>query len=252
MAALNLVTKPEILNEPDHLATSEATSHILVTLRPKIPDRFTGVMAIETDFLRDFVHQAWKQQEAKKQVSFYNLISGHPWLSGSKGYIFEKFVKDFLIDHPTSKGLQCTARDPTMSQPLDVIPVCKSKQIFDGKTKLGDVTKLGLEFPSLWLPASKIHAFADALIFTEKHIISIQATVSARHTADPAKLKVLENAIPKQFQEQRSWCHVFVTDREFTAESLRKQKLKLPEHVNVYSSVLNVAKVLHNQCVKIV
>jgi len=75
--------------------------------------------------------------------------------------------------------------------------------VINGDSNFADVK----DTPFGWLPASRVFPSFDAVICTDKYIITIQLTVSSEHSMSP-----------------EGWCHVFVTDCERNPTLLREQK----------------------------
>ncbi|KAI0255004.1 hypothetical protein BJV78DRAFT_810962 [Lactifluus subvellereus] len=93
----------KFVEKPDSF-TDESDSHVLLTIRPRDPQRNSVVGDIETSFLRNLVDRAIKELDAAKQVNFFHTISKHPWFGASAGYVFEKFVYAWLFAPPKSGG----------------------------------------------------------------------------------------------------------------------------------------------------
>ncbi|KAF8257605.1 hypothetical protein EI94DRAFT_1920824 [Lactarius quietus] len=73
--------------------------------------------------------------------------------------------------------------------------------------------------------------------------LPVQATVSTKHSAEEGGFTVIAESLPTCIRDGRDWCHVFITDDEWTAQSLRDQKLSnLPDDIRVYSGVYDVGQ----------
>jgi len=98
--------------------------------------------------------------------------------------------------------------------------------------------------PFSWVPASRTFPSLDAVICTDKRIITIQLTVAPKHTMKPMGFDLLKDNLPPGFEEARTWCHVFLTDCDKHAESLRKQshKFAAENHISIYSAVLKISE----------
>jgi len=97
--------------------------------------------------------------------------------------------------------------------------------------------------PFAWIPASRADASFDAVICTDTHIITIQATVSAKHDMKPIGFERLKKNLPDAFQKVQSWCHVFVTDRDDAAAKLGRKRHPVPDNIKIliHTMVLDIS-----------
>src|SRR5260221_3208319 len=198
---------------------------------------------IKTSYLRNLVANAIAQADAAQQVHFYNLTSNHPWFRQSSGYVFEKFVITWLFANPASEGLPCTPKDAA-AEPFALNPVGRETvSVFAGKAALFGARN---HATSGWLPADPNFPSFDALIFTPKCIITIQATIASTHDAKLLGFEYVEEVYKptSHYRRTRTWCHVFLTHCEENAETLRQQPFPLLDEKNIYiySAVLNPAR----------
>jgi hypothetical protein len=96
--------------------------------------------------------------------------------------------------------------------------------------------------PFAWIPALRSDANFDAVMCTDTHIVTVQVTVAAKHSMNEKGFESLLTNLPPNFQKQRSWHHVFVTDHPDTAVKLRKKKYQVAENmkIQVHTAVLNI------------
>ena len=96
--------------------------------------------------------------------------------------------------------------------------------------------------PFGWMTASRMFPSFDAIICTDKNIVTIQLAVSSKHSMKAEDFKRLKYNLPAEFEGNRNWCHVFVTDREEKAVLLRKQyqEVALERNILIDSAVLDV------------
>jgi hypothetical protein len=118
-----------------------------------------------------------------------------------------------------------------------------SNALLNSKTALKDMEVKHL--PSCFLPGSQTFATADAIILTVDCLITVQVTLSREHTAKKSGFDGMrESGIRNRnltTGTNRRWCHVFVTDEDSKANSLRRQTLSdLPEDISIYSTVFDV------------
>jgi len=105
-----------------------------------------------------------------------------------------------------------------------------------------------LQRPFGWLPISQLFAFADAIICTDQYIITVKVTVSSAIKVDRIGLDRIKKNLPSQFQANRTWIHVFVTDDEDKAIRLRIRQFKslAEKDISVYSAVLDIHQIALN------
>jgi hypothetical protein len=83
-------------------------------------------------------------------------------------------------------------------------------------------------------------AAIDAIILTAHSLITVQVTISHRHSA---KKRGFEEVSDSGIKKHRTWKHVFITDEDYRARPLRRQALKgLPEGISIYSAVFDVGR----------
>ena len=221
---------------------SRCASHSIFTIVPE-PDRMTETVEIKTDFLRNLVANAIAEADAAEQIHFYHVTSKHPWFRQSSGYVFQKFVITWLFSSLASEGLPCTPKDAATSEAFTLNPVAEDTLfVFGGKNAL---LKARNHTTSGWLPPDPNFPSFDAIIFTPKRIVTIQATIASTHDAKLGGFTYVEDVYKPtgHYRRGRKWCHVFVTHREESAAMLRNQKLSEVEDkgIDIYSAVLNPA-----------
>jgi hypothetical protein len=125
--------------------------------------------------------------------------------------------------------------------PVLKIPACGENMRFIAED-LGHVAALTL--PVCLVPVSRTFPTLDAIVFTVDYIITLQMTVASRHDSDAIALgfQRIYEGLPPDFLEERIWFHVFVTDTEDKAKSLRKLKVQLVEEmgIHVYSTFIDI------------
>jgi hypothetical protein len=257
MVAKNFAENPTAITmEPN----PEADSHLLFTTLPDGPERSSAMLQVATPYLHCFVVEAIAKIDAAKQISFYSEASSHPYFRGAFGYVFEKFFYIWLSSNPDNK-LSCTAwprsAEPSRStrstnsmadeqvEQLHLQPVGLEKVIVYG----GELGKKGYksanehQTPFSWIPASRSDATFDAVICTDKNVITVQVTVATEHSMNEKGFTTLFNNLPKKFQKDRKWCHIFVTDCHDTAAKLGRKKYTVANKfkISVHTAVLDIA-----------
>jgi hypothetical protein len=180
--------------------------------------------------------KAIARNDAAKQASFYTEAIDHPYFRSAFDYIFVKFFYLWFSSNPDNE-ISCTAwprsAEPTRTtktkstarEPVGLRrlrPVGLDKVIVHG----GDADERGYksandhQTPFGWIPGSRSDANFDAVICTDTHIIIIQVTGAANHDMKEKGFESLTKNLPSEFQKDRSWCPVFVTDRNDAAAKL--------------------------------
>ena len=227
-------------------ANSEVDSHLLFTTLPGNPGRDLATLQVATPYLRDFLVKAIARIDAAKQVAFYTEASNHPFLRGAFGYVFEKYFYVWLSSSPDNV-LLCTAATSTahkQAKQLRLRPVGWKKVIVHGEAgKDAYKTANTRKPPFCWVPASRSAATFDAVVCTDRNIITIQVTVAAKHSMKTEGFKKLAQYLPKQCQKARRWCHIFVTDHCDTAAKFRQNTYTVAKewNVSVYVAVLDLS-----------
>lgn len=248
----------EVLHEDDVICAAEE----FVRLAPTISDSRVNVLFsmepngvtkelrkipighIATDRIRDIILYAAADAEAQDRIRFYITISKQPGFRMSAGKMFKDLVLSWFHAHTNDFILPCTIAQGTSSSLQ--IPACgKSHTVFFGSKNAlrKDLRAIrGLkELPLLLLPTSPAFPTADAIVLTEKFIITIQVTNSDSQTANGAGFAIIEDYLPCVTKRSKKWCHVFITDNENNATSLRSQAFSdLPSKVQIYSAVFDV------------
>ena len=215
-------------------------SHILFKMEPEgVTEelRQISIWSIATDRIKDIILYAAAEADAQVRIKFYQTISKHPRLKTFVGQMFEDIVLAWFYSH-SNGHMPCVAAQGTYSLQ---IPACgEDHTVFFGNNIAAMQTNvLAKTLPLLLLPLSP--SFADAIVLTEKFIITIQATIAYRHSVDPRGFAIIEEYLPRTTKRSKEWCHVFITNDENGAAFLRSQFLSnLPSHIQIYSAVFDV------------
>jgi len=248
--AAKLIAHPETVN-PAGKSNEDpmAVPHKLFSVQPRNKDDTLGLgrmlakATIATPYIRNLISYVVAAAAARERIKFFQIFSRQPMLGGAAGTLFERFVLCWLACG--SGSLQCTAKG-TNPDALE-IPACptEDQRVFlSSKTTL-KAAKVKL-LPSCFFPGSQTFPTVDAIILTNDCLITVQVTISSRHSAKEAGFNLVrESGIQKKKKpnrnDDRRWCHVFVTDEESKAKSLREQNRDdLPEDISIYSAVFDV------------
>ena len=230
-------------------AISQESFHVLFTVTPSDVTRSTYSTRVTNPYLCGLVMKEITDLDATAQASFYQKTSTIPAFKGTWGYMFERYFLVWLNSTEQGNKLKCTAKSPKRKrgeqsnndpEDLSLQPLGPKKPIASGISKLGQVKDSDTPFG--WLPSSLTFPSFDAVICTRDRIITIQLTVSSSHSMDDDGFMQLKDNLPANFQNKRTWCHVFLTDREENAISLRKpyREVATERNISIYSAVLNV------------
>ncbi|KAH8986501.1 hypothetical protein EDB83DRAFT_2683759 [Lactarius deliciosus] len=195
-------------------------SHVLFAVRPDAENengRRISVTEMATEHIKRIISCAAAGAEAQKRVEFFRTISTQPAFKESAGDMFEGF-------------------------PILEIPTCgKEKTTFFGSDN-GVENVNWDELPLCLLPTVKNYPTADAIVITEESVITIQVTVSYKHKAKGTGFTKIEKLISSHVTRDK-WFHVFVTDDDDAAASLRDQYLpEVPQDVVIYSAVFDIGR----------
>ncbi|KAH8991116.1 hypothetical protein EDB86DRAFT_2936909 [Lactarius hatsudake] len=175
--------------------------------------------------IKTIISYAAADARAQKRIRFYETISRKPEFEASAGQIFKGLVLSWLHARPNLRPLHC----PPSLCDLQ-IPACREKQTsyFGSSTALNEV-KVDKLFLS---PTSQTLAAVDAIIFTDKFIITVQVAVSGKPSTkgSDSVWADIKKSIPRG---DRDWRHMYVIDSTSS---------DLPKDIRVYYEVFNVGR----------
>ncbi|KAI9463713.1 hypothetical protein BJY52DRAFT_1184710 [Lactarius psammicola] len=202
--------------------TTSATNKLFI-IGPKSPSqRQESIVEFGTNRLRGYVARAYAKRDHAKRLSFYKAIRGHSLFGSPAGQMFEIYVLLWFWYSRAEEILPCTGAVAT--SPHLEIPACpENLEFFPNPEGLKEVKEP--ERPICWVPTSRTFPSLDAFVLTNDTVITLQMTISRRLDA---------NERPRR-------CHVFITDTDDYAKSLREQNLKeIPKGTFVYSAVIDI------------
>jgi hypothetical protein len=179
-----------------------------------------------------------------EQIKIFRTLSMQPTLRSVVDTLFGRFVLCWL-----ASGLGSLHSTPARSSNGLEIPACTKEGqtvLFKRKTALKNMEVK--HFPLCFLPGSQTFPTIDAIILTTKCLITVQVTMSNEHSAntigfDEIRESGIRNRTATARTKPRCWCHVFVTDEESKAKSLREQTFSnLPEDIYIYSAVFDIGQ----------
>jgi hypothetical protein len=244
------IAASEFVEEPDNIEDKldpKSVGHVLFSLRPKDETKagrmiFNVYMA--TNRIKDIILYAAVGAKAQERIKFYRAIVKQPTFRKSAGQMFERLFLSWLASAPdVGITLQVYCATAKSGQPSNLqIPACKEERtvFFDSLTALKGATVDG--FPSCFLPSFPTLAAVNAIIFTNNSLITVQVTISDRHSAEKSDLDDINKSLPSGIIKD-PWYHVIITDNDMNAWSLRRQTMNgLPEGPVFYSGVFDLSR----------
>ena len=238
-AAAAFVGGPGPIDELQAMTSSD----ILFAVRPE-RHRLNGIVTVATDYFNQVLTETAAAADPRQRAHFYKMMTIRRGFEPSALYMLRSFFCAWFFNCQKSLEIRCFTRAAPGTRPrFSVLPTCENVHritIFSSLKKADD-----LQTPFGLLPILKSFAFADAIICTNKYIISIKVTISSTIKVDRIGLKRVKNNLPSQFQANRKWIHVFVIDDEDKAIRLRSQQFKglAEKDICVYSAVLDIQQV---------
>jgi len=220
-------------------------SHRLFAVRPTKKSRQDVTVKFASGYLLGFVSRAYAERDRAVRQSFYKEISGHAWFATSAGRIFETHILLWFRYASAEDHLSCTPAVET--SPLLHIPVCGKNMEFFSKAedlKADDLKNVAEhERAKCLVPVSQTFPTLDAIVITHSLVITVQMTLGSKHDAKNIGFEKVYKYLSSKFLAKRQWCHVFLTDTEDKANSLRSQnRTEIPEKmsIHVYSAFVNM------------
>ena len=228
--------------------------HILCSIRPHhhwdLAGRTMMTATVATKHFYQLITEAAAAANAHQRFQFYHMISHHPsFKTILPGYIFKQFLHTWLICKVASQEVHyCSHGHSSLMSNIFhafksfVIPQCQSVEIAGELSSLEKVEQH--KMPLAWIPADQGLATVDAIVFTDTHIITLQATITSTYDTKPESFNVIKEKLPKRFKRKRSWHHVIITDNEDKAQHLRSQNLQglVEKKISIHSTVLNISE----------
>jgi hypothetical protein len=209
--------------------------------------RMVAKAKLATPHIRKLISYEVAKVVAHERVMLFQTLSRQPMLKPAVGTLFERFVLCWLACGFGS--LHCTRAHNSQGSDVIKIPSCPGEDrtfFFHSMTQLKNMTVTQL--PSCFLPMSQAFPTIDAIILTAEHLITIQVTISNKHSANKTGFdRIRESGIRKKNlatgTKDRGWCHVFVSDTESNATALRHQTLSdVPNDIPIYSATFDVSR----------
>ncbi|KAH9034727.1 hypothetical protein EDB85DRAFT_979997 [Lactarius pseudohatsudake] len=216
-------------------------SHKIVSVRPRGEERSCLTAHVATRRIEKIILLCTIKTEVAEQVMFYKRLSTHRWFGSSAGCILKAYVLACLSAYPASKPLPCIAAESGPSTPGLEIPVSRRERSFAINSAVS--LKEADEHTALFrlIPTSQNFPAFDAIVCSQDSFFTIQVTISSTHSANLDDFENIRREVPSSFLKSRKWYHVFVTNNQIKAESLRNKTRKdLPGEIVVCSAVFDV------------
>ena len=196
-----------------------------------------AVVEFGTNRLRDIVARAayTKQYPAVRQ-GFYRSIRDHPLFASPAGQMFEIHVLLWLQHDKAAFHCTCTMAN---SPELQIVSFQDNLKFFYKPEELKDISEPGK--PICLVPTSQKFPTLDAVILTSNAVITVQITIALKHDANEQEFGLIYRNLPPDVLAKRpDRYHVFITDEEINAKSLREQhQVQIPDGTFVYSTVID-------------
>ena len=209
--------------------------------------KLTANPAFASNHILGFVSLAYAKRDLATRQRFYKAISRHTWFgAASASHIFGSGVLLWFRYSPVGELLSCNPTEefiPWYLASVLEIPACGENMKFISKAEdLRHVAEYDL--PVCLVPVSQTFPTADAIVLTWRFIITVQMTVASRHDTSRIGFQTIHDGLPSAFLEARTWYHVFLTDTEDKAKSLRKQQVDPvgTKAIHVYTAFIDIDK----------
>ena len=190
-------------------------------------------MEFGTTRLRDIVARAYTRQDPTVRQRFYTSIRYHPLFASPADQMFK--INVLLLLWHYGVVFQCTCA--TANSPIFQIPSCyNSLKFFHKAEELKDISEPGN--PICLVPTSRTFPTLDAVVLTSSAVITVQITIALKHDANEQEFDLIYRNLPPGLLAKRpDRYHVFITDNEINAKSLREQnQTQIPNGTLVYST----------------
>ncbi|KAH9048284.1 hypothetical protein EDB84DRAFT_299074 [Lactarius hengduanensis] len=240
-AAKRSVKDPDVERDDFDVRT---ITQILFSVRPEEKDeagRRIQFVDLASDRIKTIVSYATANTRAQKRIKFYETISTQPGFEASAGQIFKGLVLSWLHTRPDLRPLHCSPAVPGLRD-LQILPSREKQTSYFGSLTALNEVKVDKLFLS---PTSQTLAAVDAIVFTDKFIITVQVAVSGKPSTKGSDFAWadIKKSIPRDIREDRDWRHMYITDSVNKVQSLRNQTSSdLPKDIRVYYEVFNVGR----------
>ena len=225
----------ELIKGPSHFITfkSPSATHRIFVVRPSPKSRRIAIAEFGTTRLRDIFARVYINQDCAVRQGFYRSIRDQPLFASLAGQIFKNHVLLWLWHSNVAPTCTCaTANSPYLDMSL-----CRDNLKFFYKAE----ELKGISEPKTHIclvPTSQTFPTLDAVILTSSAVITVQITIALKHDADEQEFNLIYRNLPPDLLAKRPGrYHVFITDNDINARSLREQNhTQIPDGTLVYST----------------
>ena len=197
-----------------------------------------AIVEFRANRLREIFARTYAKQDRAVRCSFYRTIREHPWFASPARQIFEIHVLLWFW-HDYYSSFRCTGA--TVNSPELQIPSCRyNVKFFYKAEELKDISEP--EETICLVPTSPTFPTLSAVFLTSGAVITLQITIALKHDANEQEFDLIYRNLPPNLLARRP-CrhHVFITDKEINAKSLREQNhTQVPNGTPVYSTAIGV------------
>ena len=193
------------------------------------------IVEFGTNRLRYIVARAYTKHAVWE--SFYRSIRDHQLFSSLASQMFE--IQVLLLLWLYSGVLTCTSAMANF--PYFEFPVCPGNlKFFHRAEELKDISEPGISI--CLVPNSPTFPTLDAVVLTPNAVITIQITIALKHDANEEEFGLIFKNLSHDLLAKRpNRYHVFITDYEINAKSLReKNQAQIPNGTLVYTTIIGI------------
>ena len=197
-----------------------------------------AIVEFGTNRLRYIVARAYTKKGHAVWEGFYRSIRDHPLFASPAAQIFE--IHALLSLWHYNGVFRCTCATANFPS-FDIPSYQDNLKFFYRAEELKDIAEP--QKPICLVPTSGTFPTLDAVILTPKAVITVQISIALKHDATEEEFDLIYKNLPHDLLAKRpNRHHVFITDDEINAKSLREQnQTQIPNGTLVYSAVIGVS-----------
>ena len=217
--------------------------HQIFVVRPSAKSRRMAIVEFGTNRLREIFARVYAQQDQAVQCGFYRTIRGDSWFASPAGYMFEIHVLlrfwHYVDCDDYSSLFDCTGVKANLPF-LYIPPFVGDLKFFFKAEELKNISEPGK--PMCLVPTSRTFPTVNVIVLTDKTVITVQITIALKHDVKEQEFDLIYRNLPPDLLAKRpKRCHLFITDKEINAKSLREQNhTQIPNGTLVYSTAISV------------
>ena len=216
-----------------------SVTHWIFVVRPSPNSREIASVEFGTNRLRDIFARAHAQQDHAVRCSVYRAIREHSRFASPARQMFEIHFLLWFWHYYHNNTFYGTST--ATSSPYLQIPSCQNNLKFFYKAEeLKDISEPGK--PICLVPSSRTFPTLDAVVLTHDAVITVQIAIALKHDANEQEFDLIYRNLPPDLLKKRPGRHhVFITDKEINAKSLREQnQTQVPNGTLVFSTAIGV------------